>query len=128
MPANPTCSTKAKRAVCMKRLQELAASTGAVLSVTLATSRAAYARLERDGVSVNITIDGDSRVSSFIAHWCSDRRLCRSFAADIGGSVNPYHGCKATTFADTFDEMLRRVELGFGLVADGNAFTDEAAA
>ena len=116
-------STRAKRAACAKRLEDIATAKGATWRARH-DGCSIYVTLERDGVSVGVSLDGESRTQSFLAHWGSKRRLCYSIAADIGGTVNPYHGLKATTFAGTFEDLLARIERGLDLVERGEAFAD----
>ena len=78
------------------------------------------------GVDCYIDIDGDrSPHSAFIASWVSDKRLEPSFGADIRGSVNMHHGCKATTVESDFVQFVGCVERGFELVANEMAFEEE---
>jgi len=78
------------------------------------------------GVDCHIDIDGDrSPHSAFLGHWVSEKRLEPSFGADIRGSVNMHHGCKATTVEADFVQFTGCIERGFALVQCGHAFESE---
>ncbi len=72
-------------------------------------------------ISLNGTMPKDH---GFLGHWNSKARFCPSFGADIGGTVNQYHGCKATTYRDDFDAFCGCIDRGFECVASEVAFAD----
>lgn len=45
------------------------------------------------------------RLSSFMVHWYGERKYPLNFAGIIRGSVNNYHGCKATAAYDTYADL-----------------------
>lgn len=116
-------STKAKRAACAKQLVTAAVAQGADY-VIRHDGRSINVTLALKGVTAHVFLDGDSKAAGFLAHWVSDRPLCHSLAADLGGTVNPHHGCKATTFAHSFDALLHRIDRGMELINSGDAFAE----
>src|SRR5258708_26245381 len=70
---------------------------------------------------VNLSLNGKSNVGAFLGHWhtaCKvDAHYPRTFAADIGGSINTFHYGKATTCEDSFGGLLRSLSYGLEALA-----------
>jgi hypothetical protein len=61
------------------------------------------------------------RSGGILGCWNSERRLS-GFFSSIAGTVNQFHRRKATTWTQTFEQLLVVTERAFALVADGTAF------
>jgi hypothetical protein len=85
--------------------------------------------LTKDGCTVNVDLDGDSRVGCFLAHWFFDSiearrgRLFRTGFEGAGDTSRPHH--KATLMADHAEDLCAMIEGRFHQIADGSAFVLE---
>ena len=68
-----------------------------------------------------VILSRDCRDRAPAIHWFgAARRLVACHAA--WGSVNAFHGCKATWTGTTWEDMLAALLAGFTAAADGTAF------
>lgn len=112
------CATKTSRLAAAEIVLSLAAECGAEV---LENDPKAYGdpRLHRlllgfgaHRVTVEF-IGGERMLSTFLAHWHGPTPYPRGFAVSIRGSVNAFHGLKATTCEADFPGLLRSLRDGF---------------
>lgn len=109
------CGTKASRAKLAYGLEAIAARHGFV-AVTSKHGREIRVEIELGPYRVSAYFNGESRVDAFLAHWFTETRSDARYPADFGafcqGPVNQIHYGKATTYAETYAELLRAVDRG----------------
>ena len=114
----------------------------------ISPSRGPTKRIGRGSVSINASLLGQSmpRTSGFwltlwplsdvgvqthinappqgfyILHWFILPRSPRRFRAPFGGSINQWHGQKATHGAETLDDLLTNLRRSLAAVRSGAAF------
>lgn len=89
-------------------------------------SRAVHVDVEGPhGLKVTVVFDGNSPQSApdtYVLSWHGVEDGWRLFPAVFGGSVNPYHGHKATDVAHGFRDLTELLTRRFTAIADGSAF------
>jgi hypothetical protein len=101
----------------------LAAEVGATAEVDIDRPREVYLTLRAGKLKGFVSLDaGDT---AFMCSWVSTERLCASFGRDIGGSVNAFHGRKATTVTSDWDKFCKYIRRGLELAVEGSIFEGE---
>jgi len=84
------------------------------------------------GIGVFIEFDGDSsldREGKFCMPWCTvlntDACLSEAFGRAVGGSINPHHYGKCTTFSDSFDDLCNILRHAVECLDSGAAYDAE---
>lgn len=119
------------RMIMATRLRELAERFGFTAEIDNRTdAREVYVKIKTArGLNMSTHLEAGACAGFFMGHWFMDTgvdtRLCMSFAADCGGSVNEFHQRKATTSApDDFEEFIGIVERCLEAIKDDAVFED----
>lgn len=128
---------KTDRAVMAGHVEGLARSHGLTATVEAGRYRLAVpgraVRVEVEGphtLALTVTFDGDSPqaepdtyvLSWHMRPWADEGKGWKLFPPVFGGSVNPYHGDKATDTAHGFRALVELLTRRFASIADGSAF------
>ena len=112
----------ADRKAMASELESVAREVGATYDVDVERDREVYVTLRAGRLKACISLEASD--SAFICSWVSEQRLCPSFGGTVGGPVNAYHGCKATTVTNDWTKFCKHVANGLEAAKDGNVFIE----
>lgn len=127
---------KADRLAMAEQVADLARAHGLTAQVRrLETKRRVLVDLAGPhGLKLTVQFRGNSpqcEPDTYVLSWCQLPRQdegYRLFPPVFGGSVNPYHGHKATDVANGFRDLTELLQRRFAAIADGSAFVREPSA
>lgn len=127
MTAHSELRRKAVREDLAQMFERMAARAGATCQrdrYEIDGPREITLHITLDGCTVNVDLDGDSRVNAFLGHWFFDDRRGRLFVNGFDGSGYRSHH-KATSMTEHAEDLCDMIEARLEWIGDGTAFVLE---
>ena len=113
------CASVASRETLARRIEAAARESGATVERRepyMPRDRAVLLTIVKGPWRVMVDFDAKSTVGAFLGHWyhvgSGAETLPAQFGLTIHGRENPYHRCKATSCADSFDPFVESIRAG----------------